>query len=155
MDDFSWDTYLALRVEFRKQLRIASRALLQVGVNVAGYEVLYALSRRGDTARSHRVATKAELLRMLEVTAPALNRTLRSLEAWKLVERKRLPSSREQMVSITTEGLRVYRLARESLKRVGIGHVVPLTGEDATAPADAELHAPQLLTSSPPVRVVH
>jgi DNA-binding MarR family transcriptional regulator len=108
-------------------LRITRRALKDVGLTAARFDLLYAVHRRRGLPQS-------QLRRVLGVSAPTVSRMLASLEALGLVERRLVSGCRRRLwVLLTSAGLRSIRRAIGRFIRSGWAR---LAVDSALCPSD-------------------
>jgi DNA-binding MarR family transcriptional regulator len=107
--------FFGLKRAFHGTLRIYRRALAQMGLTAARFDLLYAMTQFG----SHGVLQNS-LRRTLGVSAPTVSRMLGSLEELGFVRRERAAVDRRlRYVLLTPEGRRRIREAIEAFVRSG------------------------------------
>ena len=108
---------------FLSAVRFARTQLEPVayGLTAARFDMMYALTTRGDDCRFERTTIyQSQLRRLLGVSAPVVSRMLRSLEELGWVTRKRpfLGDQRQRSVTLTEAGLAYFRAAHKALFRM-------------------------------------
>jgi DNA-binding MarR family transcriptional regulator len=98
--------FFAAKRAFHGTLRVARRALADLGLTAARFDLLYAVKEYGWHGRN-----QSSIRRDLGVTAPVVSRMLKSLEQLGFVTREPHPSDkRRRIVLLTREGLRRIRM---------------------------------------------
>jgi DNA-binding MarR family transcriptional regulator len=121
--------FFGLKRAYHGTLRITRRALTQLGLTAARFDLLYILvTEEGEEL------VQADIRRGLGVAASTVSRMLASLEALSLVRRRRsVEDRRNVIVSLTKAGRRCIRMAARVFVRRGYAE---LAVDSALSPDD-------------------
>ncbi len=102
---------------FHGFLRITRKALADMGLTAARFDMMSAILADGRDAARHRGVTQSELRRRLGVTAPVVTRMVKALAALGLVERLRkdYEDRRQRWVRLTEAGEKCILQAQKLL----------------------------------------